>query len=106
MNRPFTIAGGFVLTLALVYLVTSRDKSISEHPEPVLAAAFANANASANFGVAPFYPSDGRIEVKNNHWTWTASKGYGYTDLQAEITWDIARTEPRIEVSQIINTQW
>ena len=39
-------------------------------------------------------------------WTWKASKGHGYSDLQATIVCQTAQVEPSIAVNQTINLQW
>lgn len=71
-----------------------------------IAAKLANNTAFQNFGIRPFRPSDGSIVSDSERWTWTASKGFGYSDLVATVVYETASLEPSIEVSQRVNLQW
>ena len=71
-----------------------------------VAATLANDTAFRNFGARPFQSSDGKLHFEADGWTWTALKGYGYSDLSAMVSSRAAQSEPRVEVNQLINSPW
>jgi len=106
MKTTALIGATAFVVVALVCWISPRKSNILQHTASTLAASLANAKVNSDYGVKPFSAADGRIEISGDQWTWTATKGYGHMDLQAKISCKIAQTEPRVEVSKIINMQW
>jgi len=68
-----------------------------------LAASLANKEARKNFDQEPFSASDNKPVLKDGQWRWHAIIGYGKSDLEANVSFAVDGSTPKVEVKQLIN---
>ena len=90
--------------LAFTLWVNRPPANTSKDAAATLAASLANQEAADRFGVAPFSPGKGEVVIDHGQWTWTAMKGYGYSDLTATVT--VAEGKPLVVINQNVLSPW
>ena len=67
----------------------------------LVAAKAANEESLRLYESAPFTPKNGSAEFRNGHWHWHALGGYGYGDLQVDVTLTPAGEVEKIDLKML-----